>query len=79
VRVGGGEICGDFVLRDAPRGEQGAETLVFEADGPGGPLHLQGGLDTPALIFLEPALEVRDELFAAGPRAPLVVAVLDRG
>lgn len=72
-------MCGDFVLRNASSGEQGAETLVFEDDGPGGPLHLQGGLYTSALVFLEPPLEVLDKLLAAGPREPLVVAVSDRG
>ena len=77
--VRGGEIGRNFMLRHASSGKQKAETLVFEGDEAGGLLHLQAGLDAAALIFLEPPLEVLDELLAAGPREPLVVAVLDRG
>jgi hypothetical protein len=77
--VGGGEMGRDFMLRHASSGKQKAETLVFEGDEAGGLLHLQAGLDAAALIFLEPPLEVLDELLAAGAREPLVVAVLDRG
>lgn len=76
--VVGREMRRYFLLRDASSGKQEAETLVFEGDEPGGLLHLQAGLDAAALIFVEALLEVVDELLAAGPREPLVVAVLDR-
>lgn len=76
--VVGREMCRHFLLRDASSGKQEAEALVFKGDEAGGLLHLQAGLDTAALIFVEALLEVIDKLLAAGPRKPLVVAVLDR-